>query len=195
MKKIFKTQATQLVRKKLVQNEKRFLIKCLIKDSLYNSTAQALVKIYNSSSRLTQIFWCVCLLGGCGLCSYFVIESLIDFFTYDVTMSTRTYFETTSLFPKITFCNKNPYTTKYAFDLSKKMGSYNEFVNYVNLKLNDTERMKLTHRIEDVLVECTYNTEVCFPTDFIREYDKSLGKQFLNLEICVEPFILLTKDD
>lgn len=181
MRKVFKVQASELVKKNSIKSEKRFLVKRLIKESLYNSTAQALVKVYNSSSRLTQLFWCVCLAGACGLCSYFVIQSLIDFFTYDVALSTRTYFETTSLFPKITFCNKNPYTTKYAFDLSKKQNSYSEFVNYVNLRLNDTERVKLTHRIEDVLIECTYNTEACYPKDFIREYDKSLGKGLLQI--------------
>ena len=104
MRKVFQVQASELVKKNSIKSEKRFLVKRLIKESLYNSTAQALVKVYNSSSRLTQLFWCVCLAGACGLCSYFVIQSLIDFFTYDVTLSTRTYFETTSLFPKNCSC-------------------------------------------------------------------------------------------
>jgi hypothetical protein len=37
-------------------------------------------------------------------------------------------------------------------------------------------RVKITHRIEDVLIECTYKTGACYPRDFIREYEKSLGK-------------------
>ena len=176
MRKAFRTRTRDLFTKKLVKSEKSFLIKRLIKESLYNSTAQALYKAYNTSSSLTKLFWCVCMLGACSLCAYFVVKSLIDFFTYEVSMNTRTYFETTSLFPKITFCNKNPYTTKYAFDLAKQKAlKFEECGSYVNLKLNDTERIKLTHRIEDIIIECDFNTEQCEESDFVREYDKNLG--------------------
>jgi hypothetical protein len=186
MRKAFRARARDLFTKKLVKSEKSFLIKRLIKESLYNSTAQALYKAYNTSSCLTKLFWFVCLLGACSLCAYFVVQSLIDFFTYEVSMNTRTYFETTSLFPKITFCNKNPYTTKYAYDLAKQKSlQFGDFINYVNLKLNDTERIKLTHRIEDIIIECNFNTETCEASDFIREFDKNLGEQnfFLKIKI------------
>jgi hypothetical protein len=149
----------------------------LIKEILFNSTSQALLKIYQTPSKIVKIFWCVCLLCACSLCAYFVFVSLITFVTYEVSTKTRSYTEQTSLFPKVTFCNKNMFTTKYAYELTNaSYMSYDELVYTANFKLNDTERDKLTKKFGDILLECSFNYEKCNAThDFVKEYDKVLG--------------------
>jgi len=77
-------------------------------------------------------------------------------------------------FVKVTFCNKNLFTTKYAYDLAKG-ASYSEFVNMINLKLNASERAKLTHSLNDILIECSFNSIACSSNDFTQEYDINLG--------------------
>jgi len=147
----------------------------LVKETLYNSAAQALLKIYETPSKIVKLFWCVCLLGACSLCAYFVVESLVLFFSYEVSTKTRTYTETSSLFPKVTICNKNVFTTKYAFDFANGL-KYDEVLWRINTKLNVTQREKLTHSFEDTLLACSFNAEACEAReDFTFEYDKSLG--------------------
>ena len=153
------------------------VIKKRAKEVLYTSTAQALFKIVNSASKLIKTFWIICLVSACSLCAYFVIASLVTYFTYEVSLNTRTYFEVESLFPKITICNKNLFTTKYAFDLFKslKLTDPDSIALHINYNLNDTEKIKLHHSFEDILFECSFNSQKCNSSDFIREYDKNLG--------------------
>ena len=74
----------------------------------------------------------------------------------------------------MTFCNKNLFTTKYAYDLAN--GSrYTDFVNIINFKLNESERDKLSHTLDDILLECQFNTQPCSSKDFVKEYDLNLG--------------------
>ena len=154
---------------------KRDILMDLVKEILYNSAAQAILKIFKTKSKIIKIFWVTCLLLACAMCTYFVIESLILFFTYEVSTQTRTYTETSSLFPKITICNKNLFTTKYSYDLANG-SSFTDFSNTISFKMNDSERLKLIHPFEAILFSCTFNAEKCTAQDdFIREYDKSLG--------------------
>ena len=159
------------------KNKRKPSTRQLLKEILYNSTCQAILKIYESPSLIIKVFWLSCLLGACSLCSYFVIEALTEFFHYQVNLSSRTYFETSSLFPKVTLCNKNLFTTKYAYELANGR-PYTDFINYINFNLNDSEREKLAHKFEHVLLDCSFNSEKCSAADFLREYDVSLGNCF-----------------
>ncbi len=75
-------------------------IKSLIKETLYNSLAQAIIKI-----KETLL---ICVLASSGLCSYLIIELVLAFLSYGVNTTSRTLYETPALFPKITICNVNP---------------------------------------------------------------------------------------
>jgi len=89
--------------KQMPNNEKaqrRETLAKLVKDTLYNSAAQAILKMVQTPSKVVKIFWFICLVCACCLCTYFVIESLVLFFSYEVSTNTRTYTETSSLFPK-----------------------------------------------------------------------------------------------
>jgi len=103
---------------------KKATILALIKEVLYNSLAQAVIKIILTPHLLIKAVLTVCVLCSTGLASYLVIQSIIEYFTYGVTTASRTIFETPTLFPKVTFCNVNKYTTEFAFNyttfLSKK---------------------------------------------------------------------------
>jgi hypothetical protein len=96
-KKIELDEMTMKNKTKLKREE---IVMRLVKETLYNSAAQALLKMYETPSKIVKLFWCVCLLGACSLCAYFVVESLVLFFSYEVSTKTRTYTETSSLFPK-----------------------------------------------------------------------------------------------
>ncbi len=142
----------------------------LCKELLYNSTGQALLKIYTSSSKLFKFFWISCLLVACSLCSYFVFESLDLYFSVEVNTITRTYSEIASKFPKIYICNKNLYTTKYAYDIMEKAKNQNLTFNLNTL--NNTNKIRIQHTLKDILNDCMFNGQKCTPDDFLIEFDK-----------------------
>ena len=143
---------SELLRQQQRQDRIRWL-----KEVLCNSTGQALLKIYDSPSCLVKLFWLACLTSACSLCAYFVMESLVLYFTPVSSTHVRTNFETVSLFPKVTICNKNPFTTKYAHEMANG-SSPDEFVQKVNTRFNDSQRELLQHSLDDILFDCSFNT-------------------------------------
>jgi hypothetical protein len=162
------------------KTSRKDLIKRTINDVLTDSLSKAIIKIFYSPSIIIRVFWCLGLLFACGLCSYFLIESILVFFTYELSTTVRTYAEVTSLFPKVTICNKNAFTTKYAFEVAAGL-KYDEFQFRVNNEFNESQREKTSHSLDDILFECSFNSEKCTAKDFRKEYDKALGFQKLNI--------------
>lgn len=150
----------------------------LAKEILYNSACQAICRFnsVNKWPRSKKIYWAICLLVSCGACAYFVYESLLLFFSQEVSTNTRVIYLTSTIFPKITFCNKNPFTTKYSLKMMLDM-TYAELLANLNTKMiSDGDKEKLTHSLSDILFECSFNMKPCGPSDFVKEYfDKNLG--------------------
>ena len=82
-------------------------IKSLLKEVLYNSLAQAIIKIFLTPFIIIKCILFLFVFGSIGLTSYLVIESIMTYFTYGVSTTSRTIYETPTLFPKVTFCNAN----------------------------------------------------------------------------------------
>jgi hypothetical protein len=150
------------------RKEKRDEIKNLLKEVLYNSLAQAIIKIILTPHLILKLILFLFVVGTSGIVSYLVIKSILTFFTYGVTTTSRTIFETPTLFPKVTFCNTNHFTTKYAFELDQK---------YINdhFMLSDEEKKKLGHDLSLILSECSYNDEPCDSTDFVWSFSAWYG--------------------
>ena len=131
----------------------------MLQECLSNSAGQALVKMFKSQSSLVvKIFWFACLTCTCSLCAYFIIESLILYFTPVSNTLLHTHYENVSLFPRVTLCNKNFFTTKYAYEMANNM-SYDEFIYHVNTRLDkDGHQLKLLqHSLDDILFDCQFN--------------------------------------
>ena len=91
----------------------------LSQEILYNSLAQAILKLYRTPHRILKLFWLTCVLVSLGFASYTVIQSILDYLSFDVVTKSRTIFERPTLFPKVTICMLSPFTTKYAYDFLK----------------------------------------------------------------------------
>ena len=121
----------------------------------------------------------LCLFGLVSYTSYAIIDTLFVYFSYQVFTVAKTVYETPTLFPKITICNKNLFTTKYAFDLIKQRNETNLdrlqaeiFANWSD-KLAQKERLQ--HSFDEILLECSFNTVKCTYRDFASVYDANLG--------------------
>jgi len=163
-------------KERTTEEQRRRLL--LFKECLSNSAVQALVKLFTErTSLVVKIFWLICLACACSLCAYFIIETLIQHFTPISNTLLHTHFETMSVFPRVTLCNKNQFTTKYAYEIGKNL-SYDDMLYYVNTQLNDTQRGLLQHSLEEILFECKFNQVKCTASDFKSEYNREFGACF-----------------
>jgi len=143
-------------------------MKHFLKEILYTSLSQAIIKIFLTPHLILKVFLTTFVLVSSVLAAYLVIQSIVVYFTYDVTTKSRIVYETPTLFPKVTFCNLNEFSTEYAYNLTQQ-GVY-----YGN-DLSNEEKQKLGHDLNDILFDCKFNNNDCNATDFEWSYDNSFG--------------------
>ena len=146
-------------------------IKSILKEVLYNSTAQAILKIFNTRHKLIKIIWIICLVLTCSTCAPLIVKSLTRYFSYEVVTTSRTIYEAPALFPKITICNRNLFTTEYSAHFLERYG-YLDTVYKMNNVFDESEKKRFTHPLSEILLACTFNDQNCTADDFSNEFYK-----------------------
>jgi hypothetical protein len=180
---------------------KRF--KKLLKNTLYNSAAQAIIKLFETPHASLKVFLFICVIIPTGLCSFLIIKLVLNYLNYDVFTTLRTFYATPALFPKITVCNVNSFTTQYAAQFLKQINqelypnvdifnveqmrklNFRSKIEYINTikssarykmnSLNKTEKKKLSHSLEDMMFTCYFNQQKCTVKDFNWYFDPYYG--------------------
>ena len=175
----------------------------LIKQTLYNSTAQAIIKLIETPHFSLKFFLFICVIISSGLCSFLIIQLIFNYLSYYVLTISRILYETPALFPKITVCNVNPFTTQYAVEFLKQINKdlypnidifnesqmiklnfslKNELINgiknsarYKMNSLNETEQKQLSHSLKDMMPSCYFNQEECSAKHFDWYFDPYYG--------------------
>ena len=115
----------------------RSLIKNLAKETLYNSFAQAILRIIFTKYLGLKLFWFFCLIICGSLCGYLLLQTLITYLSYPVYTTTSIVHEMPTLFPKITICNSVQVTTKFAFErireINKEISPQVDIFNYTQI--------------------------------------------------------------
>jgi acid-sensing ion channel 2 len=185
------------------QKNNNVKVKNLIKETLYNSVAQAIIKIIETPYFTLKIFLFISVIASSGICSCLIIQLIMGYLSYGVSTTSRTSYETPATFPKVTICNVNPFTTQYAVEYLKKMNQ--EYDNSIDIfdevqmskldfetkykllgniywrgiykmnGLNETEKRKLSHPLEEILVICSFNAQSCDANDFTWYFDPHNG--------------------
>jgi hypothetical protein len=179
----------------------------LSQEILYNSLAQAILKLYKTPHKILKLFWFTCVLVSLGCASYTVIQSIMDYLSFDVFTKSRTVFERPTLFPKVTICMLSPFTTKYAYDFLKDNidSPYNflrnesllDNMNYsqkydviykftkIALSMLDDKNISyglrkesLSHSLNDSLISCLFNWNSCSSNDFTVHFESLYGNCF-----------------
>ena len=131
---------------KLEKERENVLIKTLLKESLYNSLAQAIVKILQTPHYTLKLLLSLFVLATSCLASFLVIKSILDYFSYQVITTTRTIHEMPTEFPKITICNLNKYATKYAWEYVT-----NDTIKKDEEKFTNEVKRLFGHDLKDIL--------------------------------------------
>ncbi|RNA38831.1 amiloride-sensitive sodium channel subunit gamma-like [Brachionus plicatilis] len=98
------------------KTSKKILIKKIIKESILSSTGHGFPNIIRSEKWPFKILWILSTLVSIGLCSLLIIQSILLYFSYEVTTKIRVISEFKSEFPTITVCNINFFTTQLITD-------------------------------------------------------------------------------
>jgi hypothetical protein len=150
---------------------RREQIKALVKDVLYNSFAQSLIKIAITPILTLKVFLSIFVLVSSGIASFLVIGSIVSYLSYEVSTTSRTIYENPTLFPKVTFCNVNWFNTEFAYNLTQRNLTYSEISLFSN-----EEKQKLDHDLNDTLIECKFNNYECeLSADFVWSFDPDYG--------------------
>ena len=177
----------------------------LVKEIMYNSLAQAIIKIVQTPHVTLKLVLTICVALTSSTASYLIIKSVLSYFAYEVTSVTRIISETPAPFPKVTICNSNAFTTEYAVEFlneinseispqvnlfgmghlknanySVKLALANKLFPLAQYKMNadsfsDQNRTRLSHSIDDILLSCIYYGKPCGVKDFNWEFDSRLG--------------------
>ena len=145
-----------------------------ILDTFDTPSTKAILKIFISRHFLLKVFLFLFLIGTNGFASYLVIQSVMDYFKYDVTTKSRTIYETPTPFPKVTFCNVNKLQTEYAWNLTSSPPS--QPVDDTLLSLD--EKRKLGRDLNDILLFCFFEDDPCLISDITWSYDMKYGNCF-----------------
>ena len=160
-------------KKSPVKKSRKNVIKTILKEILYNSLSQAIIKIiFTPQHYILRMFLLTFVLSSSSLSSYLVIKSFIDYFNFRVSTTSRTIYETPTLFPKITFCNLNTFATEFAWNLTQ-MGIDD------GSSLSIEDKKKLGHNLDDILLDCFYNGSPCNSSEFTWMYDLWYGNCFV----------------
>lgn len=181
-------------------------IKTLIKEVLCNSLAQASIRMNQKGRgqmRKFILFISIVILNC--LASYMLVQSIRNYFDYEVITTSRTIYETPTLFPKVTICNQNMLETEFAWDFISNIDSTWNFYEHPELmdNLSYTEKYtlktkfyaiaqsmllekrftheklkRLGHSLQDSLINCYFKNNPCSFKDFTWSFDSFYGNCF-----------------
>ena len=110
------------------------------------------------------------MLSSCA-CVFFVIKSTNEYLKYPVAATTRLLQEQHSVFPTVTICQVNPFSTNYATKIMKEVGAnimydLEAYRNHTTGSyLSDEEKQKMSN-FDDILVSCTVGLTKCNASHF-----------------------------
>ena len=174
-----------------------------LEKSVRTELFEIVLKIINTPNWFLKAYMLIAVVLASCLASYTVLQSFNDYFAYDVITTSRTIFETPTLFPQVMVCNINPYTTQYAYDFLKDIdttssffnnnsnmtyGENSEFFKYfyyrsLDIAMNKSytyqQRQNLAHNFDDILLVCSFNEESCTANDFVWKFDPMYGNCYV----------------
>ena len=118
----------------LKENHTNNSMEQMLKENLSCEIFHFILNVFYSPHIILKIILAFFILLACSLASYTTITLVLTYMEYNVVTMTRTINETPSVFPKVTICNKNPLTTKYAYEFLSKENLFDS--SQINEALN-----------------------------------------------------------
>ena len=112
--------------------------------------------IVRTNSQIIRVMWIIFFLAAAGYCLYTIIQSFIQYYSYETYIELNSIYDTPTEFPAISFCNLNAYNFVANFS----------FFAFILTKYN------ITHGIDNSQLGKTNRTE-----DLVRGFYAKLNRQ------------------
>jgi hypothetical protein len=155
---------------------------------LKKTTIHGLYNIKITKNIFLKTIWMISILVSTSLCGYSIMNSIDDYLSFEVMTKIREINEVKSIFPTISICNRNMFTSKYAFEYLKnysesknlketliepefdilRSNSFlrNAMSNFLYFEKNIENRKRLSHSLKEILISCTFNQRKCDDSNF-----------------------------
>ena len=164
-------------------NKSNQLMIALIKENIGNETGHALIKLIYTEHKILKLFWAISLILSNSFCAYLIVQTLLEYLNFETYTSTKTIFETPFVFPKVTICNNNQFTTQSAVEFLENLNKeYYPTINIFNESqmgnLSSIEKFKIILNIYSIATSKMY--EKNFTYDRKRQFGTKLYTLFFN---------------
>ena len=101
-------------------------LKAILGDIILASSIHGIPGILRTKQTFFKFIWAISFIASSSVCAYMLINSICDYFKYDIVTTTTVKTNIPSKFPKITICNSNPLMTDEALNYENNVfGEWN----------------------------------------------------------------------
>ena len=171
-------------------SSKKAKILAELREKLKLIKIDGLPNVFRSRYLVIQLFWIVILLISTSLCIRLITQSITEYFNYEVTSEYRLINEQQSIFPTVTICNFNQFTTAYAINLTSQLGldsilsvattdidrlihKYSSVYSAIEKHTKETkgrymtdDEKRMLSDLDEFLVDCAFGLNSCGANDF-----------------------------
>ena len=120
--------------------------------------------------------WVLCFLISAGFCGYFISKSVNDYLSYEVNTKTQIKYVKKILFPIVTICDLNPYSSPFARKITEKvynslplgLKSYTISKTQLYLEKMKYEKDLYGYKLDEIIVKCFFSSRMC---NLINEFE------------------------
>ena len=129
-------------------------ISAYIDEWALTTTIHAVPNIFRTQNTLVKTIWFISLLVSGGWCFFMVINTMAQFYDYEVVTQIKMIYEIPAVFPAVTVCNANSFTTQKSLEYVKR---YLEILNFTDFENIDVSKLFQTDDvIRDPLEEMMF---------------------------------------
>lgn len=175
-----KTPVVDIKTKKKNVSNKEILDKIeTVQEFTQNSTLHGVRYLFQPETFvIRKLLWLVLVLLCMGLMSYQIIDRIIYYYTWPVTVNVEVNYNKSLVFPSVTICNQNQFRISKAsqigqYELLDSLYTRTGPVNSTFLRKYQANNLtfyklftSVSHQKEDLIVSCSWGGELCGPENF-----------------------------
>jgi glutaredoxin 2 len=155
-------------------------MKQVLREQMLASTSHGLPNAIRTQHLPIKTMWSISFILSTALCSYLIIQTIMEYLVFDVITKVRIVGETEAEFPRIAICNINPFQTQYAMSIYEKNKKMTLFDFYkMSILLSNEDKKRLSYSINETLISCQFSSISCNWKDFEWIYNIYIGACFV----------------
>ena len=164
------------------------------------TTIDGIPHITRSTNWTMRALWILFFTASIIFCLFAIMQTLIAFYDYTVTMTISRVQEMSSVFPAVTICNLNPYNENRSYEffadliekeremdvnLRKTNNDFDALMDHVKRVVANhngiNDNYMLGYHLEnEMLLSCEYNSKKCTHQNFSSFWSNEFGTCYLN---------------